>query len=91
VEAAGRVSCTGGRSKAVVSAAGREGGGGWAHYVRKLIRDAPARRTETRRSRVIVVASRITVSSETHSWVHLRLAYIGDTRNQSASPIIRLI
>jgi hypothetical protein len=48
-----------------------------------LIRDAPTRRTETRRSRISVVTSHITESSETRIQMHLRLAYIGDARSQS--------
>jgi hypothetical protein len=40
--------------------------------------DAPARRTEARRSHIFIITSRITESSEMHVQTRLQLVYIGD-------------
>jgi hypothetical protein len=44
----------------------------------KLIRDSPTQRTEMRRSRISIIISCITKSSEMRARVHFRLVYIGD-------------
>jgi hypothetical protein len=56
-----------------------------------LILYPPTRRTETRRSCISIITSRITESPEMHGRARLWLAYIGDVRSQSVSPIIKLI